>query len=1066
MNETDSERQLTSTCTRTGSADGLLYPYDVRKLDCGWNAKYREVLGSPKVTATERMARAVKLRALYAEFDARAIEIAKKLVNEMFLLPEKRTIHPVNAGGKVYRDMFDAACAGQGKFIVDGILFKFARDWRHIYGGDSFAAKAAGDELRCLRSVIQLDEPRLSTPLMTLVDYGGFRIIAVSLLPIDSTTLVYGSSDGGITVCSTCDQFCEIIKGVGSALNLKPHDKDGIRLYTPCDLEGHVGYDGDNYLVDTARLFPPEAPIRDPLFIPCDPHLPARDVHMESMPEHRCTDDPCGWMPLLCKLFDYVSEDDEEDEDEEDDDEEEEESEEEEDEENEYSEEDDQEGGRERALSVSTSSSQRCYLNDDEEFANECIELPVLSPSSVSPPIDHPLGASSSGVTSGNVSRTLSMSCSPSEFEGTQSKGMVNRKPAELHYVLPHGATVHGKEANGGIIWWREPRKDKKKGVQRDEQPAERNERAQLIAGFPIHGDALFTRWNASSAMFLLLRPELVHSNGVPLSSDAWSVFQENDPARDTNNAEVVAATQRLVASLIPAFAASLNGRVETPVSHRDFADMMHRRGINVRFMGYLRALVQPQHLRSFLLTEMLSRTIKEEVRTTLRTLMQYPDHVRRRKIVDHFNTVFGARRESWGYWAYDVKVRLQHKFCYGLTAEEARPEYDLRKDILLFPLLKRVCAVTGVSFKIGAYNRLFDHPFLFDSPTPLSYADLEGFTHTTKNTSVLCEELSALITQAVVEDEQPTQRALEQTGNPQVLTAFQALLQLKIHRHIEAVLGADSKEAVASHYALAHRHLASGNTLLALEAAIKGFSYAEVLFGVFSEVTLQGAVDLGQVYQRMGALPRAVEYYRRALTIVKGLYIQHPLVGMLTANIFFCSCTLAQAPHKGAGDGSSGSDDDNGYDGGDDTLPLLRESFSAFSDMFGDRLALLLLPLQGFSQNDPVFCNKIMDTMQGEGDDDDAAPDRTFLDAVESFWPKHMLHVLQPGRQEKADTGTPVVMMAHEQVEQPPAASSSAASYTGLYPSVLYPTVSGMDDRQNKKTSTGTTGTGETPQL
>ena len=67
------------------------------------------------------------------------------------------------------------------KFIVNGILFEFARD--------SNAAKAAGHELLCIRSVLQLDAPDVFTPLTTLVDYAGFRITAVSLLPIDSTTL-------------------------------------------------------------------------------------------------------------------------------------------------------------------------------------------------------------------------------------------------------------------------------------------------------------------------------------------------------------------------------------------------------------------------------------------------------------------------------------------------------------------------------------------------------------------------------------------------------------------------------------------------------------------------------------------------------------------------------------------------------------------------------------------------------------------------------------------------------------------------------------------------------------
>ena len=72
---------------------------------------------------------------------------------------------------------------------MNSILFKFACNWKQIYGGDSNAAKAAGHELLCIRSVLQLDAPDIFTPLTTLVDYAGFRITAVSLLPIDSTTL-------------------------------------------------------------------------------------------------------------------------------------------------------------------------------------------------------------------------------------------------------------------------------------------------------------------------------------------------------------------------------------------------------------------------------------------------------------------------------------------------------------------------------------------------------------------------------------------------------------------------------------------------------------------------------------------------------------------------------------------------------------------------------------------------------------------------------------------------------------------------------------------------------------
>lgn len=39
----------------------------------------------------------------------------------------------------------------------------------------------------------------LLTSTVALIDYKGYRLIAVSMLPIGSNTLVYGASDGGKT---------------------------------------------------------------------------------------------------------------------------------------------------------------------------------------------------------------------------------------------------------------------------------------------------------------------------------------------------------------------------------------------------------------------------------------------------------------------------------------------------------------------------------------------------------------------------------------------------------------------------------------------------------------------------------------------------------------------------------------------------------------------------------------------------------------------------------------------------------------------------------------------------
>ena len=118
-----------------------------------------------------------------------------------------RTVKPSNALG---------GSAGGAKYVVHGILFKFATDtlvcespptW--LYGGatrdDEAAVKAASHELEArdrwfLRST---EEGTLRFPLLALITYKGYRLVAMSLLPIRKSTLVYGSADGGRHVLST-----------------------------------------------------------------------------------------------------------------------------------------------------------------------------------------------------------------------------------------------------------------------------------------------------------------------------------------------------------------------------------------------------------------------------------------------------------------------------------------------------------------------------------------------------------------------------------------------------------------------------------------------------------------------------------------------------------------------------------------------------------------------------------------------------------------------------------------------------------------------------------------------
>jgi len=101
-------------------------------------------------------------------------------------------LHSVDLGGH----------AGGEKYLYHGICFKFATDWKSLYQGDQYAAKSAGmflhmhfdsrtrpnhsfpgHELKSLMRFYGL-VPSLCVPLMSLIDFRGFRLVAMSILPI------------------------------------------------------------------------------------------------------------------------------------------------------------------------------------------------------------------------------------------------------------------------------------------------------------------------------------------------------------------------------------------------------------------------------------------------------------------------------------------------------------------------------------------------------------------------------------------------------------------------------------------------------------------------------------------------------------------------------------------------------------------------------------------------------------------------------------------------------------------------------------------------------------------
>lgn len=192
---------------------------------------------------------------------------AKIIISELLLPESEKTIKPAALGG----------LAGGTKYVVQNIMFKFVLDFElkpglWMYGtgdqrSDENAMKSASHELKGLMSWYSCNIRGLCFPLQALVDYKGFRVLAISILPINDDSIIYGSSDAGRTVHSRSTEFNEKIDAAAKILNLKPHFVNPtVQLSGPGDLEGHMGTDGKFYVLDAARTLPPEGPDENPEF--------------------------------------------------------------------------------------------------------------------------------------------------------------------------------------------------------------------------------------------------------------------------------------------------------------------------------------------------------------------------------------------------------------------------------------------------------------------------------------------------------------------------------------------------------------------------------------------------------------------------------------------------------------------------------------------------------------------------------------------------------------------------------------------------------------------------------
>lgn len=214
-----------------------------------WNDEFQDVVEMAATTPQEVKNRSRSIKEIARTFADTAKPVAAGIIQE-----RNASGGAVNVGG----------VAGGLKFSVKGQFFKFAVD-QGLYGDDCFAAKSAGLELAALKEMVALGITGLHFPLMCTVDFLGQRLSVFSHLPIDASTIAYGSADGGKTVKGIDDIEDKQVKAglrlAADRLNLADHIVNKATCQFAGDVEGHVGTsDARFYLLDTARTFPPTAP--------------------------------------------------------------------------------------------------------------------------------------------------------------------------------------------------------------------------------------------------------------------------------------------------------------------------------------------------------------------------------------------------------------------------------------------------------------------------------------------------------------------------------------------------------------------------------------------------------------------------------------------------------------------------------------------------------------------------------------------------------------------------------------------------------------------------------------
>jgi hypothetical protein len=513
----------------------------------------REFTIDPAITDQSR---SMRLKTCLGQFAQFATPIAQQIIDELHLPDDEKRFKRVDVGG----------VAGGTKYKVNGIFFKVISD-RDLYmydGSQAMAGKAAGHELKSLSALMSTGVALINYPLQQLVDYRGFRVSMTQELPLSGDgTLLYGSVDGGKTVCAD-PSVAPAMEEVAAALNLKKHmSAVGVEVCMPVDLEVHRAVnaerrDGRTYVVDTHRLMPAVAP-----------PLVARSM---------CVVGPCG---TVRSYADDIADDC-------------------------------------RNLADMLRFSQKalqvphvCWCTKVlDTGASICIVF-----ESTEAEQQAAVAATTAAATESASTDTAAASYAAlAALDDTYTVAAHSYNGAEQALAC-HGYSTDSVEQTATPSQ-AEPAPDPRTGAV--------NDFASKVLGRQITG-LVAVCFNCNSKwrhMYQMLRCEAVRASPTPLSSDAFGPRQFGTTRKD--EAEVLQASQAMLDGL-PAIAAELDALALAASKQAAFdwalpvKKFMHERRTNLRYLGKIRSFARTAAARELLLAHAVARTARRLVQAELR---------------------------------------------------------------------------------------------------------------------------------------------------------------------------------------------------------------------------------------------------------------------------------------------------------------------------------------------------------------------------------------------------------------------------------------------------------------